>query len=74
MTNESLPESLPTPENTPAPAPEAVEEPAESFADLLTAYEQAHSHKAAGAKQLQGTVVSITAGQVFDALQSMLAA
>jgi len=65
MTNESLPESLPTPENTPAPAPEAVEEPAESFADLLTAYEQAHSHKAADAKQLQGTVVSLSAGQVF---------
>jgi small subunit ribosomal protein S1 len=66
MTNDTLAESLPTPENTPSPAPEAIEEPAESFADLLSAFEQTHSHKAAaGSRQLQGTVVSLSADQVF---------
>jgi len=42
------------------------EEPEESFADLLTEFERSHSHKAEpGAKQLQGTVVSLSADQVF---------
>jgi small subunit ribosomal protein S1 len=58
MTNDSLPESQ--------PASEPIEEPTESFADLLSAFEQTHSHKAAaGSKQLQGTVVSLSASQVF---------
>jgi small subunit ribosomal protein S1 len=50
-----------------APAPEPVEEePTESFADLLRDFERSHSHKAEpGAKQLQGTVVSLSAEQVF---------
>ena len=94
MTNESLTEPLPAPENAPepapeneaepalenapepapeaieepadAPTPELIEEPAESFADLLAAFEQTHSHKAeAGSRQLQGTVVSLSADQVF---------
>ena len=60
MTNESIPESLPTPDETPEPVAE------ESFADLLSAFESSHSHKAQdGQKQLQGTVVSLTADQVF---------
>jgi small subunit ribosomal protein S1 len=42
------------------------EEAQESFAELLSAFEKSHSHKAsAGAKQLQGTVVSLSADQVF---------
>jgi small subunit ribosomal protein S1 len=42
------------------------EEPEESFADLLIEFERSHSHKAEpGAKQLQGTVVSLSAEQVF---------
>ena len=66
MTNDTLPESLPTLENTPMPPAEALEEPAESFADLLAAFEQTHSHKdQTGSKQLQGTVVSLSADQVF---------
>ncbi len=76
MTNDSLPETLPTPENTdqlsadPAPepiaSPESAEEPTESFADLLQEFERSHSHKAEpGSKQLQGTVVSVSADQVF---------
>ncbi|MGO9272938.1 MAG: 30S ribosomal protein S1 [Terriglobia bacterium] len=76
MTNDSLPETLPTPENTdqlsadPAPepiaSPESAEEPTESFADLLQEFERSHSHKGEpGSKQLQGTVVSVSADQVF---------
>jgi small subunit ribosomal protein S1 len=112
MTNDSLPESLPTAETTPEaiaePVAEAVaapvaepiveaasepiaepivepvaeaasapiaepiaeepvaEEPTESFADLLSAFERSHSHRAEpGSKQLAGTVVSLSADQVF---------
>ncbi len=38
-------------------------EPAESFADALSAFERLHTHRAES-KQLQGTVVSLTADQV----------
>jgi small subunit ribosomal protein S1 len=49
----------------PAPEPE-VEEPTENFADLLSQFEKSHSHlSAAGQKQLLGTVVSVSAEQVF---------
>ena len=77
MTNDSLPEPsavpVPTPnpevepQHAPVPAAEPViEEPIESFADQLAAFESSHSHKAeAGQKQLQGTVVSLSAEQVF---------
>ncbi len=42
------------------------EEPAESFADLLRDFERSHSHKPeSGARQLEGTVVSLSADQVF---------
>jgi small subunit ribosomal protein S1 len=51
----------------PVPAPDPVaEEPQEDFAELLKQFEKTHSHKAeTGQKQLQGTVVSISADQVF---------
>jgi small subunit ribosomal protein S1 len=62
MTNDSLPESQPTPEIT--SEPEA--EPAEDFAALLSEFEHSHTHKPeGGARQLQGTVVSLSADQVF---------
>jgi small subunit ribosomal protein S1 len=49
-----------------AAPPPAEEEPTESFADLLSAFEKTHSHKAEpGARQLQGVVVSLSADQVF---------
>jgi small subunit ribosomal protein S1 len=49
----------------PAKEPEP-EEPQEDFGALLKAFEKSHSHKAEpGAKQLQGTVVSLSADQVF---------
>ena len=56
---------------SPAAKPAEVNaEPEESFADALSAFERAHSHHAEsgakqGAKQLEGTVVSITPEQVF---------
>jgi small subunit ribosomal protein S1 len=60
MTNDSLPESVPD------PTPGEIAEPAESFADALSAFERTHSHKSEpGARQLQGTVVSLSADQVF---------
>jgi len=66
MSNEILPESQPAPENTPKPSEEITAEPTESFAELLSQFERSHTHKSEpGAKQLQGTVVSVSADQVF---------
>jgi len=63
---------MPEPIAAPVPvaaiaAPEPiVEEPVEDFGALLKAFEKSHSHQApAGQKQLQGTVVSLSADQVF---------
>jgi small subunit ribosomal protein S1 len=44
--------------------PEAEPEPLESFADLLFAFDREHTHRAA-TKQLEGTVVSLSADQVI---------
>ena len=66
MSNEILPESQPAPENTPKPSEEITAEPTESFAELLSQFERSHTHKSEpGEKQLQGTVVSVSADQVF---------
>jgi len=43
---------------------EAEPEPLESFADLLFAFDRSHTHRAAS-KQLEGTVVSLSADQVI---------
>ena len=40
-------------------------EDTQSFRDLLTQYEQTHAHKTEGAKQLQATVVTVSADSVF---------
>jgi small subunit ribosomal protein S1 len=48
-----------TPSESPAETPE------ESFADLLAQFEHTHSHQAEGAKQLEGTVVSLDAEFVY---------
>jgi small subunit ribosomal protein S1 len=54
MPNPNRPESQPTPEST------------ESFEDILSQFEQSHSRKAPdGNKQLEGTVVAISAESVF---------
>jgi small subunit ribosomal protein S1 len=59
------PSPVAAPVAQPAPEPE-VEEPTENFADLLSQFEKSHSHRSAtGQKQLLGTVVSVSAEQVF---------
>ncbi|MGA3045280.1 MAG: S1 RNA-binding domain-containing protein [Terracidiphilus sp.] len=56
MTDNDNPRS----QSTPVPESE------ESFADLLSAFEKSHTHKAEpGARQLEGTVVSLSADQIF---------
>jgi small subunit ribosomal protein S1 len=66
MTNENAPENEPTPAISPEAAPQPPEEPTENFGDLLAAFEKSHTHKAEGGqKQLQGTVISVSADQVF---------
>jgi len=62
------PEASATPsEDQPLPGqPESEPEPAESFADALSAFEHEHTHRSES-RQLQGTVVSLSADQVlFD--------
>ena len=62
MTNEAASDVQPAPETPPEP----IAEPTEDFAALLSEFERSHTHKpAGGAKQLQGTVVSLSADQVF---------
>ncbi len=63
---EPKPTLAPVPTPVPVKKPPAEEEPTESFADALRDFERSHSHKpASGTKQLQGTVVSLSADQVF---------
>src|SRR5271166_940977 len=54
MSDSNIPEPQPTPE------------PNESFEDILARYEQSHSRQAEdGSKQLEGTVVAVSAESVF---------
>jgi len=55
--------SEPAAGETPAEAPT---EPLENFADILSQFERSHTHKTeSGAKQIEGTVISVSAEQVF---------
>ncbi len=55
-----------TVETAPEPVAEPVTEPEENFGDLLAQFEKSHSHASqAGPRQLQGTVISVSAEQVF---------
>lgn len=77
MSNPSIPESLPLSDSTeiqePTASIEATEaEPTEasdtgeSFGSLLSQFEKSHVHKADdGSKQLQGTVIAVSAESVF---------
>ena len=48
------------------PEPQATPEPTESFEDILAGYEQSHSRQAEdGSRQLEGTVVAVSAESVF---------
>lgn len=49
----------------PAAEPAAAAEPVENFADVLAAYESTHRHKTEAGPTLTGTVVSLSADQVF---------
>src|ERR1700734_117079 len=50
--------------NVPDPQPD--NESTESFGDLLSQFEQSHSHKREdGSRQLEGTVVAVTADSVL---------
>src|SRR5580658_932768 len=60
MTNENTAEPLPD-----EPIAESPEEPTESFADLLKDFERTHAHKSEAGPRLNGTVVSVSADQVF---------
>jgi small subunit ribosomal protein S1 len=63
MSDESTPETQ-IPASEIATEPEA--ETSESFGELLSQFEKTHAHTAPGGqKQLQGTVVSVSAEQVF---------
>src|ERR1700685_3312851 len=56
-----------TPESTPLPAQptsDSLAEPAESFGALLSEFEQSHKPEG-GSKQLEGTVVSLSADSVI---------
>ena len=51
-----------------APPPEAVPEPVEDFADVLAQFEKSHPKRPrseGGSSQIQATVISVTADQVF---------
>src|SRR6266567_593143 len=53
MPNPETSETQPVPENT------------ESFGDILSQYQKSHSHKTEGSRQLQATVIAVTAESVF---------
>jgi small subunit ribosomal protein S1 len=47
------------------PEPQAVSEPNESFGDLLSQFEKSHKRPAEGGKQIEGTVVTVSAESVL---------
>jgi len=53
---------MPNPET---PEPQPVRENTESFGDILKQFQTSHSHKAEGGRQLQATVIAVTAESVF---------
>src|SRR5215472_6582703 len=59
------PEGTTLPSTPSTPAPEPTPEPAESFGDLLAEFEKTHAHAPKAGVQLQGTVISLDAEQVF---------
>jgi small subunit ribosomal protein S1 len=69
MTNETTPETQPTPDaptTSSEPVITAAAEPTENFGELLAQFEKSHKHTSeSGQKQLQGTVISVSADEVF---------
>src|SRR5580704_12739900 len=65
MSDEILSSAEPTPKESAAtPAEDQDPDGESSFADMLSAFDREHTHRAAS-KQLEGTVVSLSADQVF---------
>jgi len=56
---------MPDPVTSKPEIPEDTTGTTTSFGDLLSEYQKTHSHKAEGGKQLEGTVISVTADSVF---------
>jgi small subunit ribosomal protein S1 len=53
---------IPNPET---PATQPVAESTESFGEILSQYQKSHARKAEGGKQIQATVIAVTADSVF---------
>ncbi len=51
--------------NPETPEIQPVTESSENFGDILSQYQKSHSRKAAGGKQLEATVIAVTAESVF---------
>lgn len=51
--------------NSETPAIQPAAETTESFGDILSQYQKNHSRKTEGSRQLQGTVIAVTAESVF---------
>jgi len=51
--------------NSPNPGARPVTETTESFGDILSQFQKSHSRKAEGSKQLEATVIAVTAEAVF---------
>jgi len=66
MSQEAVPATQSAPEHTIDSTIDSIPESTENFADILSDFERSHTHKlASGARQLEGTVVSLSADQVF---------
>jgi small subunit ribosomal protein S1 len=65
MSNPSIPEPQAKIESNESNASNASNESSASFNDILSQYEQSHSHKAAEGKGREGTVVAVTADSVL---------
>jgi small subunit ribosomal protein S1 len=55
----------PVTSNSETPAIQPAAETTESFGDILSQYQKSHSRKTEGSRQLQGTVIAVTAESVF---------
>ena len=55
----------PVASNAHNPAVSTTTENAESFGDILSQFQKSHSHKTEGSRQLEGTVIAVTAESVF---------
>src|SRR6201984_117477 len=51
--------------NPHGPQAQPVTDTAESFGDILTKFQKSHSHRTEGGKQLEATVIAVTAESVF---------